>query len=526
MVAREPRGFAEEDELMGPLLEVALDLCANLAARDRYDRLLAAVRLLVPCDSAALLALRDGVLEPVAVVGLVPEVMGHRFVPTEHPRLARLLAAGGPVRFTGSDLPDPFDGLVAGEAGVDRRVHACMGAPLRVEGETVGVLAMDALDGAAFDAVSDYMVSMLGALAGAALRTARLIEVIELTCARQGLVAAQLEAELSALRGGEIIGDSPAIRRLREEITLVARSNLAVLVMGETGVGKELVARAIHRESARADEAMVYVNCAALPESIAESELFGHVRGAFTGATSTRGGKFEAADGGTLFLDEVGELPASVQPKLLRVLQSGEVQRVGSDRFVRVDVRVVAATNRDLVAAVEGGRFRPDLYHRLSVYPLQVPPLRERASDVPLLAGFFLDQARVRLGLPALRLRESAREALVAYRWPGNVRELEHVVMRAALRASEGVRGDVIAVSREHLGLEPASAPPVAGSGPGLVDRVLAGELALADAADVLRREVVAAALERAEGSWAEAARQLGMDRGNLYRLAKRLGLT
>ena len=178
------------------------------------------------------------------------------------------------------------------------------------------------------------------------------------------------------------------------------------------------------------------MNCAALPESIAESELFGHVPGAFTGAARDRAGKFEVADGGTLFLDEVGELPLTLQPKLLRALQSGEIQRVGSDRVHRVDVRVVAATNRDLAREVERGRFRADLYHRLAVFPLRVPPLRERREDIPLLAAHFADAARRRLGLGPVRLSDAVRARLVAADWPGNVRELENVVSRAVLRAA------------------------------------------------------------------------------------------
>jgi anaerobic nitric oxide reductase transcription regulator len=191
------------------------------------------------------------------------------------------------------------------------------------------------------------------------------------------------------------------MRRVCEEVELAACSDLAVLITGETGTGKEVVARAIHVRSTRADRPLIYVNCAALPESVAESELFGHVRGAFTGAFENRAGKFEVADRGTLFLDEIGELPLSIQAKLLRTLQTGEIQRVATDSVLRVDVRIIAATNRDLPTEIENGRFRPDLFHRLSVFPIHVPPLRDRRDDILLLAGFFLDEARIRLGLRA-----------------------------------------------------------------------------------------------------------------------------
>lgn len=208
-----------------------------------------------------------------------------------------------------------------------------------------------------------------------------------------------------------------------------------MLISGETGTGKELVAKAVHQGSPRAANPLVYLNCAALPESVAESELFGHVKGAFTGAISNRSGKFEMADNGTLFLDEIGELSLALQAKLLRVLQYGDIQRVGDDRSLRVDVRVLAATNRDLRQEVVEGRFRADLYHRLSVFPLSVPPLRERESDVVLLAGYFCEQCRLRMGLARVILAEAARNRLQQWSWPGNVRELEHAIHRAVVLA-------------------------------------------------------------------------------------------
>ncbi|PKN55507.1 MAG: nitric oxide reductase transcriptional regulator NorR [Deltaproteobacteria bacterium HGW-Deltaproteobacteria-14] len=514
------------DATLSPLLDLATDLCANLAAADRYDRLLAAVRRMVPCDAACLLELAADGLHPVVQTGLHPDVLGLRFVPAEHPRLDAILRAGRPVRFATAELPDPFDGLLlAGGRDALHRVHACMGAPLVVEGAVVGALTVDALDPTAFDPVTDATVATLAALAGAALRTARLVDTLEALLRRQGLVAHELSSELRARRGGEILGEAEPIRRVKREMELVAGSDLTVLITGETGVGKELVARGIHAASSRKDEALVYVNCAALPESIAESELFGHVKGAFTGASGPRAGKFEAAHRGTLFLDEVGELPLTVQPKLLRALQSGDVQRVGSDAPIHADVRVIAATNRDLAASVRDGRFRADLYHRLSVYPLRVPALRERLTDVPLLAGFFLDRARLQLGCGPLRLTPAARDALLGYRWPGNVRELEHVLLRAALRAAETASGGPVLVHARHvdLGAEAALAAP-APSPAAAAHEVDAG-LSLGDATDAFRRRLVADTLAASDGNWSEAARRLGVDRGNLYRLGRRLGL-
>jgi anaerobic nitric oxide reductase transcription regulator len=518
--------------MFGPeeFIALACDLTANLAADDRYRRLIAAVRKAVPCDAAALLR-RDGdVLVPVAISGLVPETAGRRFRLDDHPRLRTILARRAPTRFPAdSKLPDPYDGLLMGDDRAVLHVHACVGAPLVVEDEIVGALTLDAFDPKAFAALDDRVLTALAALAAAAMRTAALIESLEATTRRQGQVLRQLASDARDPREAAIVGTSEAVERLRHEIALVGPSDLAVLVTGETGVGKELVARAIHAASPRAEGPFVQFNCAALPEQLAESELFGHLRGAFTGATSDRAGKFEVADGGVLFLDEVGELPLSVQPKLLRALQSGEIQRVGSDRATKANVRVVAATNRDLREEQDRGRFRADLYHRLAVYPLRVPPLRERKGDVPLLAGHFLDREAARHGTSTMRLDGPAREALSAYEWPGNVRELEHVVMRAALRAAGASTGGDVVVGRSHLGAD-FGGGAAAGGGSTPMSAAVAAATALGagplrDRVDAYERRVVAEALRRHKGVWAAAARELGLPRGNLMRLAKRLGL-
>ena len=233
----------------------------------------------------------------------------------------------------------------------------------------------------------------------------------------------------------DMVGDSPAVQRLRGEIAQVGPTDSTVLIQGETGTGKELVARAIHEASRRRERALVTVNCAALPRELVESELFGHEKGAFTGATQQRRGRFELADGGTLFLDEVGELPLEAQAKLLRVLQSGEFDRVGGTRALHADVRVIAATNRDLQAQVAAGRFRSDLYYRLNVFPVAVPPLRERRGDIPGLAQHFAAKASRKLGKPLRDLSGTFLERAGAYDWPGNIRELENMVERALILA-------------------------------------------------------------------------------------------
>jgi transcriptional regulator with GAF, ATPase, and Fis domain len=234
----------------------------------------------------------------------------------------------------------------------------------------------------------------------------------------------------------EIVGESAVMRDALERLTQVAPLNCAVLLLGETGTGKELFARAVHDRSRRRSRALVRVNCAALPPSLIESELFGHEKGAFTGAIGVRQGRFEVADGGTIFLDEIGDLPLDMQAKLLRVLQEGEFERVGSSKTRRADVRVIAATHRDLEAAVANGQFRADLYYRLSVFPINVPPLRERREDIPPLVWFFIHHHQRELGRHITKVPNEVITALVQHDWPGNVRELEHAVERALIRSS------------------------------------------------------------------------------------------
>ena len=252
---------------------------------------------------------------------------------------------------------------------------------------------------------------------------------------------AQLEAENAVWREevlhahdlGEIVGESPQLQRVLLQVEQVARTYSTVLILGETGTGKDLIATAIHRRSPRAKQPLVQVNCAALPASLIESELFGHEKGAFTGALKARPGRFELADGGTLVLDEIGELPLELQAKLLRVLQNGEFERLGSTKTRRTSARVIAATNRDLAAAVEHGTFRADLFYRLGVFPITLPPLRERREDIPLLAAYFVEKLRGKLGRPALRVTDHAIAALMAYHWPGNVRQLANIVERSMI---------------------------------------------------------------------------------------------
>jgi anaerobic nitric oxide reductase transcription regulator len=277
----------------------------------------------------------------------------------------------------------------------------------------------------------------------------------------------------------------------------------------------------IHRESRRNRKPMVELNCAALPENLAESELFGHVRGAFSGAHQDRAGRFELAHQGTLFLDEVGELPLAMQGTLLRALQSGQIQRVGSDRTHRVDVRIIAATNRDLRAEEAAGRFRADLYHRISGFPIKVPPLRERGEDISLLAGYFLERSQRKLGVRLVRIEQESSRWLRNYGWPGNVRELEHALDRAVLLAiSEGQRADgMIRIFPRHLGSH-ACTPTAIATAPEEVEN-----MPFSDAVDTFKRQLLRHRIELHGGNLAAASRSLGLDRGNLHRQLKRLGI-
>lgn len=504
------------------LWQIAVDLSNTMPGEVQFQRLVSAIGTVLPCDAVSLLHLQDGVLVPVASHGLAPDLMGRRFDPAAHPRLDAILQAVRPVRFpVDCDLPDPFDGLMAIDTEREQPVHACMGCSLHVDQELVGVLTLDALDQHAFDRLPDSTVAAFAALAAATLRNVALIRALEQASERQRAIARDLMQE-ALRREGNLIGNSPAMGNLRQEIAMVAATDLAVLITGETGTGKELVARTVHALSARAEQALVQINCAALPESVAESELFGHKKGAFTGAVSERAGKFELAHGGTLFLDEIGELPLSLQAKLLRALQQGEIQRVGADEVIRVNVRIIAATNRDLLHEVEAGRFRADLYHRLHVYPIAVPPLRRHKEDLAALAGYFLDAARHKLGVPRIDLHPHALAALQAYDWPGNVREFEHLLLRASLKAVQ--RDSERAMLRpDDLGLPIQAEVLEVGGVP--VSAVVAEDLPLREGVDAYQRQRIQAALAISHGNWSQAAKQLGVDRANLQRLAKRLGI-
>jgi transcriptional regulator with GAF, ATPase, and Fis domain len=354
----------------------------------------------------------------------------HRVQLDSQTKLAQMVRTGEPVLI--ADIASDAGGEIDRDWAKRERIEGMVGHPLRFRGAIVGVMAVflrvhpnkSTLDG----------LNNFSAHAAVAIGNCRAFQQID-------QLRRQLELERDYLREEvvetgdfrDIVGHSPALRRVLDQIDLVAQTDSSVLIQGESGTGKELIARAIHQRSRRAAKPLIRVSCGSIPKELFESEFFGHVKGAFTGAIRDRVGRFQLADGGTLFLDEVGEIPLDLQSKLLRVLQEGEFERVGDEHTRRVNVRVIAATNRDLRTESEAGRFRLDLFYRLSVFPLDLPALRERREDIPLLAAHFVKLACVRMNLPEPRLPRREIDRLEDYEWPGNVRELQHVIERAVI---------------------------------------------------------------------------------------------
>lgn len=512
------------------LLETLIaDLVTDLPAVIRLEKVVKTLRTHFNCGAVVILKHDQDMLRPIASIGLAREALGRRFLVPQHPRLERILSSRETVRFEpDSSLPDPYDGLIEDSPDGHLAVHDCLGISLYIEGKCWGVLTLDALTPGTFDNNTMQALQRASLLVEAAIRMGLIEQNIR--ALRNNRRDSEYSLTSNSNDGQEIIGRSAALMTVLQELEVVAGSDLPVLLLGETGVGKELFARQLHRLSPRNHKPLVYVNCAALPETLAESELFGHTRGAYSGATGERAGRFDSADGGTIFLDEVGELPLAIQAKLLRVLQNGEIQRLGSDSSHKVNVRIVAATNRDLKQQIKSGDFRADLYHRLSVYPLPIPPLRERHDDIAVLAGHFLELNRARLGVRALRLSPAAEQALQRYDWPGNVRELEHTISRAAIKAlSLGARrDDIVSIDAQLLDLPTAVVPAVGAHElplPKTSGSLGAGALNLKNAVQTVQRELIQQALEHTDYKWTQAARILDLDPSNLHKLASRLGL-
>jgi Nif-specific regulatory protein len=382
-----------------------------------------------------------------------------------------------------------------------------MAAPMRIKDKCIGVIELiNKKNGKDFSQDDLEWLEIFANQAALALRNAQSFEKAQDTIQL-------LQDQLNIDHGYHtFIAKSPSILSIVELINRIAQTDSSVLILGESGVGKELFAEQIHARSSRNQQPFVRVNCAALPEGLLESELFGHVRGAFTDAIQTRRGRFEMADGGTIFLDEIGDLPLSLQAKLLRVIQQRTFEKVGSDISVTVDVRILAATNRDIETLVEQGEFRKDLYYRLNVLPLYIPPLRQRPEDIPDLANFFFNQACKKNKKQFKGFSDDAMESMLAYSWPGNVRELENCVERACIIGnSEWIR-------REDLFLNSASSPlmQTAGEGEGRN---------LKNAITAFKTHFIKKVLEEKKWNQTETARVLDIQRTYLSRLIKELGL-
>jgi two-component system response regulator HydG len=415
-----------------------------------------------------------------------------------------------------ADAPAELDSHLLGDRWiVESGARSLLATPLWMGERVGGVLYFVKREPRWYDSSDEEIARAVGMQVALAIQHQQLAEeqkrlaATEFRARKLEKRVESLEKELDERFGFEhILGRSSGLRSALEKAAKVAPTETTVLITGESGTGKELVARAIHHHSARREGPFVALNCAAIPESLIESELFGHERGAFTGADRARAGRIEAASGGTLFLDEVGELALPAQAKLLRVLQEREYTRVGGTATLKADVRLLAATNRDLAAEIAAGQFREDLYYRLAVFAVHLPPLRERGDDVILLALQFLQRFEERMGKNGMGLSRDARDVLLAYSWPGNIRELSNALERAMILSDGGP------IRAEQLGL-PTEPPPGA----------TADGVGLPGSLPEVERQLVADALQRVGGNKVRAASQLGISRSQLYTLLKKHGL-
>jgi formate hydrogenlyase transcriptional activator len=449
----------------------SLHLLRELQARDRalaesLDQQAATSEVLRVISNSPTDVMRvfEAVAASVARLADAPDVV---ILKVEDGRLRHAASVGTFGRSIGAELDLPIDrSSICGVALVDRRVlhladlagvtgpeltsaraiqqryghHSMIAAPMLDGAQPLGTIAVLRREVRPFTERQLALVQTFADQVAIAIRNAQLIKNLgaEIEAHRRSKATIQALVEQQRPGDGALIGDSAALRRVREAIAQVAPTDSTVLIQGETGTGKELVARAVHAASTRRERPLIKLNCAALPRELVESELFGHEKGAFTGAAQHRRGRFELADGGTLLLDEVGDLPLEAQAKLLRVLQEREFERLGGTRTLRVDVRVIAATNRDLAALVSAGRFRADLYYRLNVFPITVPPLRERREDIARLIGHFTQKMARKLGRVDVGVSQRFILPATAYDWPGNIRELENLVERALIVSSGG----------------------------------------------------------------------------------------
>lgn len=468
----------------------------GLAALEQ--QVLKAVLEIAPADRAAILLLEEGVDGFSSVVGLDRRLGANQPIQVSRTILNRVVQEN--VAVLSNDIPGE-ESYREAESLLAPRVQCVLAVPLEVRDKLLGVLYLDATTrGTCFDAELLQLATALGSVAAVSIENARYLEWL-------GGENRRLQQESKIQQS--MVGESKPMRGVYEFVSRVAGRDSTVLIWGESGTGKELVARAIHDNSGRADQPFVAINCAAIPEALLESELFGHEKGSFTGAIAQKKGKLEIAQGGTVFLDEVGELAMHLQAKLLRVLQDHGFERVGGTRPIKLDVRLIAATNRDLKEASRTGTFRPDLFYRLNVVPLRMPALRERREDIPLLAAFFAAHYSDKVKRRVAGISPPARACLMRYDWPGNVRELENAIERAV------VLGSTELILPEDL---PESV---------LEETASAGEPvnALHDGIREAKRELIKRAIEQAGGNYTEAAGILGVHPNHLFRLIRTLNM-
>ena len=395
------------------------------------------------------------------------------------------------------------------------QILSTIGVPLWQGDEIIGVVQVDNRDGSGVFRERDLdVLALLCQSASQAFVHARLYARLRHAEEKERKENAYLKRREQTRRDGAIIGEALSMRRLFDQLKKVVNTRVTVLVEGETGTGKELIASAVHYWSDRKDKLFVAQICAAMPENLLESELFGHKKGSFTGATDDKKGLFELADGGTLFLDELGEMPLNLQAKLLRALQEGEIRAVGAAKTIKVDTRIVAATNRDLEKEVQEGRFREDLYYRLKVFPLRVPPLRERTEDLPLLASHFLKRYNQEFGRRIAGFSQQAMEMLQSYKWPGNVRELENEVQRLVIQVE-----DDAFVQPEHLSPKIRQAENVLG-------RVAPAKGTLKEMMEQVERWMLLDALKDHNNNKSQTAKTLGITREGLHKKLKSFGIS
>jgi transcriptional regulator with GAF, ATPase, and Fis domain len=487
------------------LAEVTRGLVEDLDAALARIWLFGPGDLCAECMQAPHCANRASCLHLVASAGLSERLCGaYRRIPTGTLKVGRIAETRNPV-CTNDLIEDP---LIADKEWVRREgLRSFAGYPLAFRSEVFGVLAMFArrtLSQTEFDCLG-----LFAAQAAVAIKNARLLDEVSQLSSRLQAENTYLKDELRAEQPSGIVGESVALRRVLAEIESVAPTHSTVLLLGETGTGKELLASALHDLSPRRGRAFVKVNCAAISPSLIESELFGHEKGAFTGALQRRVGRFELAHGGTLFLDEIGELPLDAQAKLLRVVQEREIERIGGTKTIQIDVRIICATNRNLETEVLEKRFRHDLFYRLKVFPIHVPPLRERRDDIPLLVNAFVRTLGKQLGHVPAGVDETALALLCSYHWPGNIRELHNVLERAVILA----RGRAI----RPEDLPDLNVPSDAGDSP--------VEGALKPRVDSFERSLIEEALRTSGGNQSEAARHLHVSRATLSYKMKAYGL-